>query len=96
MGRQETGASAALPMWVDFMRVALADMPEATMERPPGLVTVRIDPRTGLLAGADHPGAVFESFSAGHPRAATPRPPLAIRWHTGGPRNTPVAPDQLF
>ncbi|MEQ8233986.1 MAG: penicillin-binding protein 1A [Gammaproteobacteria bacterium] len=64
LGRRETGAQAALPMWIDYMRVALEGTPEATMERPAGLVTVRIDPATGLLAGADHPDAIYESFRA--------------------------------
>ena len=46
------------------MRVALADMPESELEQPAGVVTVRIDPDTGLLAGAGHPHAIFESFRA--------------------------------
>jgi penicillin-binding protein 1A len=70
LGRAETGASAALPMWIDYMRTALAGTPESTMERPPGLVTVKINPRTGLLAGANDPGAVFETFREGNLPAA--------------------------
>jgi penicillin-binding protein 1A len=64
LGRRETGAQAALPMWMDYMRAALADTPEAELEQPPGVVTVRIDPDTGLLAGANDPHAMFESFRA--------------------------------
>jgi penicillin-binding protein 1A len=64
LGRRETGAQAALPLWMDYMRVALADMPESELEQPPGVVTVRIDPDTGLLAGAGNPHAIFESFRA--------------------------------
>ncbi|RMD79730.1 MAG: penicillin-binding protein 1A, partial [Gammaproteobacteria bacterium] len=64
LGRRETGARAALPMWMAFMGEALRGVPEAPFVRPPGLVTVRIDPATGLLAA---PGsrAVFETFRAG-------------------------------
>lgn len=62
LGKRETGASAALPMWIDYMRVALDGMPESIMERPAGLVTVKINPATGRLASADDPSAVFESF----------------------------------
>ncbi|MGR8918665.1 MAG: penicillin-binding protein 1A [Gammaproteobacteria bacterium] len=65
LGRRETGAQAALPMWIDYMKVALEGTPESNMERPPGLITVRIDPATGLLAGANHPNAIFESFREG-------------------------------
>jgi penicillin-binding protein 1A len=62
LGRRETGAGAALPMWIDFMGVALDGMPEETLAQPDGLVTVRIDPESGLLASASQPGAVFETF----------------------------------
>jgi penicillin-binding protein 1A len=62
LGRLETGARAALPMWIDYMRHALDGMPETQMERPPKLVAVRIDPATGLLSGADNPNSIFEFF----------------------------------
>ncbi len=65
LGGQETGARAALPMWIDYMRVALQDMPEQFLPRPPGLVNVRIDPRTGGTAGSGSSAAVFEVFRAG-------------------------------
>ena len=42
MGRGETGGRAALPIWIDYMKVALADSPERTLERPAGLVPVRV------------------------------------------------------
>ncbi|MDX1434745.1 MAG: PBP1A family penicillin-binding protein, partial [Gammaproteobacteria bacterium] len=64
LGRRETGAQAALPMWIDFMRVALKGVPEEAMPQPEGLITVRIDPDTGLLASASQPDAVFETFRA--------------------------------
>ena len=62
LGRRETGAGAALPMWIDFMRVALDGVPEVVLPQPDGLVTVRIDPESGLRASASQPGAVFETF----------------------------------
>jgi penicillin-binding protein 1A len=66
LGRGETGARAALPMWIDFMRVALEGVPELPRERPKGLVTVRIDPDSGQLATADNPRAIFETFRVEH------------------------------
>lgn len=60
----EYGAQAALPMWMDFMKAALADQPEASMPEPTGLVTVKIDPATGLLASAQQQNAIFETFRA--------------------------------
>jgi len=65
LGNRETGARAALPMWIDFMRVALADEPESTLARPEGLVNARIDPETGKLARSNDPDAIFEVFPAG-------------------------------
>ncbi len=62
LGRRETGAGAALPMWIDFMRVALDGVPQEILAQPDGLVTVRIDSESGMLASASQPGAVFETF----------------------------------
>ncbi len=62
LGARETGGRAALPMWIEFMRTGLQGLPEHALEQPPGLVTVRIDPKTGLLAGANNPNGIFETF----------------------------------
>lgn len=64
LGERETGARAALPMWVDFMRDALEGVEEKELEQPPGLVSVRIDPKTGLLANSTTKDAIFEFFLA--------------------------------
>ncbi len=60
LGNGEFGARAALPIWVDTMRVALQGIPETTPRIPNGIATVRIDPVTGLLATAGTPGAISE------------------------------------
>ena len=62
LGSRETGGGAALPMWVSYMREALRGLPEHNLEQPPGMVTVRIDPETGLLAGPSTVGPIFETF----------------------------------
>jgi len=41
LGRGETGGRAALPIWIDYMRVALKDVPVAHLEMPDGLVSIR-------------------------------------------------------
>lgn len=58
----EYASKAALPMWIDFMRTALMGTPETITNEPPNLVTVRIDPKTGLLANAQQKDSVFETF----------------------------------
>jgi penicillin-binding protein 1A len=65
LGDQETGGHAALPMWVHFMREALKDMPERVFPQPPGIVTARINPATGLLAADNDPDGVPEFFMNG-------------------------------
>jgi penicillin-binding protein 1A len=66
LGPGEEGGRTAVPIWVHFMREALRGTSEAPVPAPEGLVTVKISPSTGLLASADDPGAVFETFIEGH------------------------------
>jgi penicillin-binding protein 1A len=61
LGRGEVGGRAALPAWMDYMRVALDGVEQERAPRPPGLVNVRIDRETGLLAAAGDPDAIFET-----------------------------------
>jgi len=62
MGRRETGGRAALPMWIEFMKVALDGRPENLQEQPQGLVTIRIDAESGDRAGVDTRKSLFEVF----------------------------------
>lgn len=65
MGRNEVGGKAALPIWIDFMRVALQDVPDKPPEIPEGITRARIDPQTGLLARIGNQEAIMEVFSMG-------------------------------
>jgi penicillin-binding protein 1A len=62
LGQGETGGKAALPMWIDFMRAALAGVPDELPTQPPDLITARVDPQTGSLADPDQPDAITETF----------------------------------
>jgi len=62
MGNRETGGRAALPMWVDFMKVALDGQPENLQEQPEGLVTIRVDAETGKPADINSSNSLFEVF----------------------------------
>ena len=62
LGRREYGGSAALPIWIDYMRTALRDSPNLPRPVPKGMVTTRIDPNTGLLARPGQKNAIFEVF----------------------------------
>ncbi len=66
LGAHEYGSTAPLPIWIDYMRSALAGKPEKVPAQPAGVVTMKIDPETGKLAAAGDPNAVFEYFLAEH------------------------------
>lgn len=91
LGARETGGRAALPMWMEFMSAALAGKPEHTMAEPPGLVTVRIDPTTGLLARSDQSDAIFETF-----RTDTVPQQTAAPLSTGSTGSGGTVPEQIF
>lgn len=75
LGRGEVGGRAALPIWMDYMRVALKGVPQEILPRPAGLVSVRINPLNGKLAAAGDSSAVFEVVQ----QARIPEPDEAVR-----------------
>jgi penicillin-binding protein 1A len=48
LGIHETGAVAALPIWMDYMGKVLKGVPEASYAAPQGVITAKINPDTGL------------------------------------------------
>ncbi len=62
IGKREFGGTAALPIWMDFMKVALKDVPESLPPQPNGIVTVLIDPETGERTAANNPKGIKELF----------------------------------
>ena len=58
----EYSAQVALPIWIQFMQCTLQGQPETPLPQPPGMVMVRFDPHTGLLASPNQPDAKFEIF----------------------------------
>ena len=65
LGRNEVGGKAAMPIWIDYMRVALQDVPDQSPEIPEGITQARIDPVTGLLARIENRDAIVEVFDMG-------------------------------
>ncbi len=64
LGKGETGARAALPIWLDFMGFAVKGFPPLDFPAPDGIVFAKIDPKTGLLVGPGENG-IFEVFKEG-------------------------------
>ncbi|CAN2039637.1 penicillin-binding protein 1A [Candidatus Magnetomoraceae bacterium gMMP-15] len=75
LGRTETGARAAAPIWLEFMKKFLADKPIKTFLAPEGIVFAKIDTDTGLLAIPESKNTIFECFKEGTvPTEYTPKP----------------------
>lgn len=64
LGPREEGSRTALPIWIEFMRIALKDTPLSQMPMPEGIVTVRISKTTGCPVSAAHSAedSMFEHF----------------------------------
>lgn len=66
MGKSESGAHAALPIWIDFMKEALTQLPVESFEVPGNsIVFAKIDPKTGMLADRLTARPVLEAFFKG-------------------------------
>jgi len=89
LGKKETGGELALPMWIDFMRTALADVSPKSFKQPSGLTSAKIDPTSGMAARSDNGAAVMELFPSDKvPKKAPPRPKRkpATAQEDGAPR----------
>ena len=75
LGRVETGAVAAIPIWLGFMKRVLANQPAQAFEPPEGVVFTKIDAETGLLPVPESRKTIFECFKDGTvPTEFTKRP----------------------
>jgi penicillin-binding protein 1A len=62
----EEGSRTALPIWIEFMRIALRGAPANQMDMPEGIISVLIDRDTGCPARAGQKNTIFEYFREGH------------------------------
>ena len=66
LGETESGAHAALPIWINFMKEALKQMPVMAFTIPEGVTFVKVDSATGLLEGEQEGQAsTVELFTKG-------------------------------
>jgi len=68
LGPREEGSRTALPIWIEFARLALDGVPDHQMPIPEDIVTVRIAKSTGCPAKSGHPfeDVSFEKFRKDH------------------------------
>lgn len=65
IGPRETGARAALPMWLEFMKKSLKDTEPEDFTPPEGIIFKQIDPKTGLLATENCSRSIREAYIPG-------------------------------
>jgi penicillin-binding protein 1A len=108
LGPGEEGSRTALPIWIEFMRIAMRGVPEHQMAMPDGIVTQLIDRDTGCPARAGQPNTVFEIFRVGHVPVCEIADQLPDIFNDAGssrpappdddeePRESKDSPDSLF
>ncbi len=65
LGKHETGATTAVPIFGEFMKTALADKPSVPFPIPPGVRMVRVSPSSGQPDFGD-PTGIWEAFVEGN------------------------------
>ena len=54
LGQHEAGSKAALPIWIEFMKTALQDIPETSLQSPDNVVVAMVHPETGEAVNSGH------------------------------------------
>ena len=90
LGEREYGSNNPLPIWIDYMRTALEGLPESHPAQPPGVLSMKIDARTGALATGTQDDAIFEYFLEEH----APKPQRLDADDDEGDPN--IRPEDLF
>lgn len=65
LGKGEVGSRAALPAWIDYMATTLERYKVDEFPIPKGIVFVRVDSKSGTLAGPGNSSGVKEAFVEG-------------------------------
>ncbi len=73
LGRRESGARSALPIWMDIVRHASEGRPAVAFPEPDGVVHVHIDPASGLLGYEGQTDTIDEVFVEGTQPTETAR-----------------------
>ena len=65
MGDHETGATAAVPIFKEFVETALKDVPPTPFRVPPDVRMVQVNATTGRPTSPSDPNAIWEAYLAG-------------------------------
>ncbi len=78
LGKLEQGATAAAPIFRDFMKGALDGVPPTEFRVPPGIEFVSVDHITGNPVPPGTPGAINEAFKSGTAPGDPGAPPQLV------------------
>jgi len=90
LGRNETGSQAALPIWMGYVGAVLKGEPEQPLSPPGGVVTVRINPETGMRVAE---GGITDYF---YQEFLPPEHETLVGGVMGGDRPREEVRNQLF
>ena len=62
LGNREFGSSTALPIWLNFMRPNIDFLPRNKNLPPNGIVSIKVDKKTGLKLESDSGNSIFEYY----------------------------------
>lgn len=86
----EYAARLALPVWIDFMKIALQDKPEHSLSEPSGIISLGINPNNGLRARPNQLNTITEYFTE------TELPPMDEEESSNEPGNPQHTEENLF
>ena len=83
LGKSETGAAAALPIWMKYMATALRGVPDESMPMPEGISVINIDPTTGIRDESGMTEYFYQEYPP--PQVEVPLPSLENGESTNDP-----------
>ncbi len=86
LGMNETGARAASPIWLDYMKTAVSPLEAKDFEMPEGIVQIQIDADTGDIPTMQTKRRIKEFFADGTGPGQIPKAPT-----TTGPDGLPLS-----
>lgn len=92
LGSHESAGRLAAPVWADFMRRVLPQVPADTPPIPEDIFTATVNWRTGLPTGPEDPEAITEFFIRGEVSAPEAPPPAEPGAPPPSPATQPVDP----
>ena len=98
LGRGEVGGVASLPIWIDYMSVALQGEPVIERPLPEDMIMLKVDPETGEIIDQENGVGILEAFHIDQVPGLEITGPTSVRVE---PSSTSVGhtdnlPEQLF